>query len=210
MTRGLSDSRPARAVQAMSPEQWTQLQRPRAFTFVGRPCTDLVMSGGEDWLSVWETLHEPADLDRWLAASQLAVAGTAAAGDDLRAARALRSAVTETVDALLRGRLPRAAAIEAIDAAAAQTPLAPRVDPRSGERSWWQPTARAALSDVARDALDLVADRSQWSRLRICASDDCGLLFFDGSRPGRRRWCSDGRCGDRNRTRAYRARRAAG
>ncbi|MBA3584454.1 MAG: CGNR zinc finger domain-containing protein, partial [Gemmatimonadetes bacterium] len=45
--------------------------------------------------------------------------------------------------------------------------------------------------------------------VRQCESRDCALLFFDDSRPGKRRWCSPGRCGDRARARAYRARKAS-
>jgi len=194
----------------MTPEQRAALPRRTAFVFTGRPAVDLAMTGGDDWLSAFEVLHAPADLDRWLADGALAVAGTRADADDLRAARALRRAVLEAVDALLGGRLPAAGAIEAIGAAAAVAPLVPRVDPRSGARAWADPTARAALSDVARDALDLIGDRQQWERLRICASDDCGIVFYDASRPGRRRWCSTERCGDRNRARAYRARKRDG
>ncbi|ADB53255.1 CGNR zinc finger domain-containing protein [Conexibacter woesei] len=210
----LSASAPARYVRALTPEQRAALPRPTRFRFLGRACVDLVMTGGEGWLDAWEVLHEPADFDRWLAAGPLAVpaadAGTGrppADADDLAAARALREAVRAAVEALLVGRLPATADVEAIDAAATVAPLVPRVDPRTGARSWWRPTARAALSDVARDALDLIADRAQWRRLRICASDDCGLLFYDASRPGRRRWCSTERCGDRNRAKAYRARK---
>jgi predicted RNA-binding Zn ribbon-like protein len=210
MTRSLADSRPARAVIAMTPEQRAALPRRTAFVFTGRPCADLAMTGGDDWLSAFEVLHAPADLDRWLADGALAVAGTSASADDLLAARALRQAVLVAVDALLGGRLPPAEAIETIGAAAAVAPLVPRVDPDSGARGWAAPTARAALSDVARDALDLIGDRAQWERLRICASDDCGVLFYDASRPGRRRWCSTERCGDRNRARAYRARKRDG
>ena len=207
MTRSLSDSKPARAVRAMSPEQRAALPRRTAFVFTGRPCVDLVMTGGDDWLSAFEVLHAPADLDRWLAQGALAVTGTRADDADLRAARALRRALTDAVEALLAGRLPGAATIEAVGAFAATAPLVPRVDPRNGRRAWAQPTVPAALSDVARDALELIADRAQWERLRVCASDDCGVLFYDASRPGRRRWCSTERCGDRNRARAYRARR---
>ncbi|MBB4661973.1 CGNR zinc finger domain-containing protein [Conexibacter arvalis] len=210
MTRSLADSKPARAVIAMTAEQRAALPRRTAFVFTGRPAVDLAMTGGDDWLSVWEVLHAPADLDRWLAEGALAVPGTRADADDLRAARALRRAVTAAVDALLGERLPQRGAIEAIDAAAAVAPLVPHVDPRTGARGWARPTARAALSDVARDALELIADRAQWERLRICASDDCGIVFYDASRPGRRRWCSTERCGDRNRARSYRARRRSG
>ena len=44
-------------------------------------------------------------------------------------------------------------------------------------------------------------------RLRECASPECGLLFLDLSRPGRRRWCSSNACGGKTRAAAYRQRR---
>ncbi|MFE7130281.1 CGNR zinc finger domain-containing protein [Streptomyces sp. NPDC057638] len=43
-------------------------------------------------------------------------------------------------------------------------------------------------------------------RVRVCAAHDCQLLFADTSRPGRRRWCSMERCGNREKVRAHRAR----
>jgi predicted RNA-binding Zn ribbon-like protein len=36
---------------------------------------------------------------------------------------------------------------------------------------------------------------------------ECGLLFLDTSRPGRRRWCSSTACGGKARAAAYRQRR---
>jgi hypothetical protein len=88
----LSGSAPARAVRAMSPEQRARLPRRRAFVFVGRLCVDLVMTGGDDWLSVWEVLHEPADLDRWLATGPLAVGNSDPRDDGRGAARGLADA----------------------------------------------------------------------------------------------------------------------
>ena len=40
------------------------------------------------------------------------------------------------------------------------------------------------------------------ARVRTCAG--CSLLFIDRSRPGRRRWCSMDRCGNRDKTARYR------
>jgi predicted RNA-binding Zn ribbon-like protein len=54
----------------------------------------------------------------------------------------------------------------------------------------------------------------QWHRLRACP--DCGWVFYDTSRNARRTWCSMTAargargCGSIAKTRAYRARRAAG
>ena len=66
--------------------------------------------------------------------------------------------------------------------------------------------AASALSAVARDAIGLFATADAL-RLRECASPECGLLFLDLSRPGRRRWCSSNACGGKARAAAYRQRR---
>src|SRR4051794_16371652 len=44
------------------------------------------------------------------------------------------------------------------------------------------------------------------SRVRVCPGDDCGWLFLDSSRAGRRVWCSDETCGTRHRVRRWRSR----
>jgi predicted RNA-binding Zn ribbon-like protein len=100
--------------------------------------------------------------------------------------------------------------VRAVNEAAAAPPLVPRLAADGAHAGWAAPTAAAALSTIARDAVDLLGDPRQRARLRECASDDCPLVFYDDSRPGRRRWCSDERCGDRARARAYRDRRRAG
>jgi hypothetical protein len=66
---------------------------------------------------------------------------------------------------------------------------------------------RATLSLVARDALDLVTSPSL-ARLRNCAGPNCGALFLDTSRPGNRRWCSMGTCGNRAKKETLRGRTA--
>jgi predicted RNA-binding Zn ribbon-like protein len=65
----------------------------------------------------------------------------------------------------------------------------------------------ATLSLVARDALDLASGQEP-GRVRRCANPDCNILFFDTSRPGKRRWCSMARCGNQAKKANQRARRA--
>ncbi len=48
-------------------------------------------------------------------------------------------------------------------------------------------------------------------RIRYCPGDDCGWLFVDSSRNGRRRWCDMRTCGNRTKAkRHYRKSRASG
>ncbi|MCD2188310.1 CGNR zinc finger domain-containing protein [Actinomycetospora soli] len=46
-------------------------------------------------------------------------------------------------------------------------------------------------------------------RCRACSSDTCSGVFIDTSRPGRRRYCMPGHCGNRANVAAHRARRRA-
>jgi predicted RNA-binding Zn ribbon-like protein len=45
-----------------------------------------------------------------------------------------------------------------------------------------------------------------WPRLKACQRDVCGWLFYDRSRNRSARWCQMAVCGNRTKTRAYRAR----
>lgn len=50
-------------------------------------------------------------------------------------------------------------------------------------------------------------ERGEWSRLKVCPAEDCLWAFYDRSRNRSRSWCSMEVCGNRAKTRAYRARR---
>jgi predicted RNA-binding Zn ribbon-like protein len=43
-------------------------------------------------------------------------------------------------------------------------------------------------------------------RLKMCAAEECRRVFFDRSKPATRRWCMSTLCGNRSKTRDYRAR----
>jgi predicted RNA-binding Zn ribbon-like protein len=65
---------------------------------------------------------------------------------------------------------------------------------------------RCPLGPVVAAAMRLLADGDP-RRLKVCASapEECGWLFYDSSKAGRRRWCSMDTCGSRekNRRRSY-------
>ncbi|WP_310218026.1 CGNR zinc finger domain-containing protein [Neorhizobium sp. 2083] len=42
--------------------------------------------------------------------------------------------------------------------------------------------------------------------MRECTGDNCGWLFIDHSKSGRRRWCSDATCGSLARVKRFRSR----
>lgn len=57
-------------------------------------------------------------------------------------------------------------------------------------------------------AVHQAASRDMWWRLKICASDACSWAYYDHSKNRSRNWCEYG-CGNKLKTRAYRARRRA-
>lgn len=199
----------------------------------GRPCLDLVHTGGEGELARWEIVHGPADLGRLLGVI-LGLPALSADEADVAAMRPLRAAVTRIAYGLALaaepppgadpppahpvraeivriasavaggGPTPRPSDVAVVNEMAAHAPLVRALRPEGGT-TVVAPTVTAALATLARDAVDLFGGPLA-RRVRICAADDCGLLLVDTSRPGTRRWCSMERCGNRAKIRTHRAR----
>ncbi|RWX20509.1 hypothetical protein EHI42_00460 [Rhizobium hidalgonense] len=55
-------------------------------------------------------------------------------------------------------------------------------------------------------AVDLVAERNWRRAVRECKGNNCGWLFLDHSKSGRRMWCSDATCGSHARIKRFRSR----
>jgi predicted RNA-binding Zn ribbon-like protein len=53
----------------------------------------------------------------------------------------------------------------------------------------------------------VVAVGDSWDRLKVCAEETCQWAFIDSSKNRSRSWCSMRVCGNRTKTRAYRARK---
>jgi predicted RNA-binding Zn ribbon-like protein len=169
------------------------------------------MTGGRGEWAHLERLNTPGDLVDWCARGPLRLRGVRVGHEDLDRACDLRDAIQRVAFALVDGQKPAAEHIAVLNAFAGTPPLTRTLDAQSLTLSIVTPApGEALLSELARDALALASDPQARGRVRRCASPDCGLVFFDDSRPGRRRWCSAGRCGDRARARAYRARKAGG
>lgn len=62
------------------------------------------------------------------------------------------------------------------------------------------------LWPIVKSAVDLLLTGDQ-RRLRECAADDCGWLFYDTSRNQSRRWCSMQSCGNRAKVQQFRERK---
>ena len=177
----------------------------------GRLCLDFTRTVRERRGATTEGLTEPADLARWAQEAHLQVRLDAErlTAADVESARLLREAVYSVVRARAAGEMPDAGAIERLNAHAAYAPPVPHLL-QDGTALEWAAAAplEAALALIARDAVEL-ATSPLIGRVRECADPRCTSLFLDLSRPGKRRWCSAMPCANRQKVRAYRARRGA-
>jgi predicted RNA-binding Zn ribbon-like protein len=122
-----------------------------------------------------EQLRSPADLARWRSEAGLRYSSHALTEADLATARRLREAIYRLVNALIRGaRLP-ARDVAAVNTAARHPCRTPHLGPQ-GELRWddGEPLA-AALSAVARDAIELIGGPLSACYLTSQA-DECAFL----------------------------------
>lgn len=156
-----------------------------------------------------DELATPDQLATWLRRAGLCRRGLRAGAADLRLAGKLRLLLRDEIrrhDEPLPttgARRPRRTDVprEILD----RLPLRAVV---SGGRFELEPVddgIRGALAAIT--AIVVTADRDgSWQRMRMCAADDCGWVYFDVSRNRSARWCSMATCGNREKTRRYRHR----
>jgi predicted RNA-binding Zn ribbon-like protein len=172
---------------------------------------------GRDWLDFAVTLlgrytderHDlidtPAGLLAWLKAWHLTPAASVTE-DDVTRARALREALHGIARAAASDRAAATDDVRTVDEALVDdAPV--RLRRHAGGLAMSRPgSAREALARLARQAVDDLTGPHP-VRLRACGDDECSGIFVDPT--GRRRWCSDERCGVKARVRAHRARARA-
>ncbi len=143
-------------------------------------------------------LRTPDDLAAWLQGQGV----TAMVGfRELALAHELRGALREMLAAVAGHETDM---VEPPDDLIARFPFV--LDTAAGLR----PVAggvEGALAQLLAGVAQAVMRGNAW-RLKMCASADCRWVFYDGSRNGAGRWCSMEACGNREKTRAYRQRRA--
>lgn len=182
--------------------QWTPGSQ--AFWFdAGALCLELLTTGGELSWGYEEFLHTPDDVRAWARDCRLDVQALEIDAAGVEDVRSLRQAVWDVTRAQLRGARPDPGAIERVNAFAA-TSAVPRLDAALHKR-WREPMTSDQLAGmVARDVIDLFSGPYA-ERVRECEGH-CELVFVDTSRPGKRRWCSMQRCGNRAKIREFRDR----
>ncbi|MEV7776027.1 CGNR zinc finger domain-containing protein [Kitasatospora sp. NPDC086791] len=177
----------------------------------GALCLELLTTGGPGEYARYEVLHRPEDLTAWLPQSRLRLPADAVrvTAPDLTAARALRDALWRLAAAHAHGGPGTAEDYAALNRAAEHPPLVPRIAPDGTAAAPLPADGSQLVSTLARDAIALLTGPHA-DRIRECGAHNCRLVFVDTSRPGRRRWCSMERCGNRHKVRALRARRESG
>lgn len=177
------------------------------FIFVsGRLCIDFTQTGGEtEKCEYWERFHQPSDLADWFAMSPLQLQGVQVDPKEFTIALSLRESIWRVAQATRQNETPLAEDVETINRAAARPDLPPQLMLDGFKQAWRSPaTAMEVLSLIARDAIDLFSGALR-SRIRECENPNCGLMFVDASRPGKRRWCLMKRCGNMVKTSKYRS-----
>jgi predicted RNA-binding Zn ribbon-like protein len=142
----------------------------------------------------------PSDLSGWLAEHGLAAPGVRADEADLATAVALREGLRA---AMLAHQEPTARRPD-LDDLLASLPL--RMSLHGPALVPVHDGARGALAGVAAAVMAAAADGT-WPRLKLCHAASCRWAFLDTSKNRSRTWCSMRMCGNRTKTRAYRARR---
>jgi predicted RNA-binding Zn ribbon-like protein len=147
-----------------------------------------------------ETLNAPQDLAAW------AKAAKAPPTREFENALALRETIYRLFDANAEGKPAAARDLEAFNralaAAPARTTLKRGRDGYAWEIDAKSSTALSLLAPVLWSAGDLLAG-PRLDRVRKCANPECGWLFLDDSRAGKRRWCSMSACGNRAKARRH-------
>jgi predicted RNA-binding Zn ribbon-like protein len=142
-----------------------------------------------------EALHSPEQLRRLLVELGLLDLRARVSHADLARAHAFREALREL--ALANNGMATDASLEA--------EIVVRIDAAGGA---FEPRARdvdGALATLVGIVYTATADGT-WHRLKACRRDVCRWLFYDRSRNRSAVWCQMSVCGNRTKTKAYRAR----
>jgi predicted RNA-binding Zn ribbon-like protein len=151
-----------------------------------------------------DEIDSPAELGRYLLSEGLLTGASRATSADLVLARRLRAGLRRALEHNHDGA----------------TEPVPGLDAVLGElsiRLGWDddgPVLRATGSGVRRALADIglaahdAASAGLWWRLKICSWEECEWAYYDHSKNRSRAWCEYG-CGNKVKTRAYRARQRA-
>jgi predicted RNA-binding Zn ribbon-like protein len=148
-----------------------------------------------------DEIGTPRQLESWMRARRLRGRASRAVHEQ---ALNLRTALRTFLRMRPEERAGSSTAVDDLNAASEAFPLV--VNLADAEVTLQPVEGTSGLGQVMAQFHTLAATQ-QLDRLKMCASDECGWIFFDQSKPANRRWCSSTRCGNRSKTRSYRERR---
>ncbi|MBX7482117.1 CGNR zinc finger domain-containing protein [Qipengyuania qiaonensis] len=165
----------------------------------GSPALDLVDTVSSRGTANIELLETPGDLSFWL--HGLKIVAQDVTDHDLRDVRSLRNGIFRSAAAVLAAKDPAPEDVELINRTAAFQSFRPQLIEGSVILAADDPV-RAAMAMLAAEAVTIL---SLPNRHRIRSCPECSMIFFDKSKPGRRKWCSSSSgCGNRAKVRRFR------
>jgi len=174
------------------------------------PSTDTLTDYGD--LLLWSRQAGTLPAARVRRLAEEARARPAEAVRVLERARALREAAYRVFDALVGGRRPAPADLDAVNVEVATALAHARIAPAEEGFAWgWDPAPDALdapLWQPARAIAELLTSPDR-ERVKQCASATCLWLFVDASKNRKRRWCEMKTCGNRAKVRRHRRARGA-
>jgi predicted RNA-binding Zn ribbon-like protein len=149
-----------------------------------------------------DTLTGAAEVTGWLREHDLVPADAAARSGDYTRALAVRDGLRE---AFAHHHDGVDEPVPTLDDVARALPLRVAFDEPLPRLT---PTGTGVAGGLAQLLVAVAECRSDrtWARLKLCRSEACQWAFYDASKNRSRAWCSMEVCGNRQKTRSYRAR----
>ncbi|HEU5266619.1 MAG TPA: CGNR zinc finger domain-containing protein [Jatrophihabitans sp.] len=169
----------------------------------GRDWLDLLATNEGRYRAVQhDTISSPHALRAWLRSKDIEPTGRVGV-DDVGYVAEARETMHRLAVAGVTGHSPAAGDVRHLDRLLAADAALRLTGGATSVRVRRPVTVAQAVGRLAREAVGDLAGRGPGT-LRACGDDTCSGIFLDTT--GRRRWCSDERCGNRMRVRAHRAR----
>jgi len=193
-------------------------KRAPAFRFIGHyACLDFVNTEANKSGEVKDLLLKYEDLITWLASAKLFRGsnltraleewrGKPAAERVFKQALTLRNCLDRMATEIVHARsVPRAVVQTVNDLIGRPSGTTRLLKTAHGFERRFEPDLKEStqlLVPIAESVASLLC-RGDLSRVKECASSDCGAFFYDTSKNRKRRWCSGNVCGNRVRVAAF-------
>ena len=154
-----------------------------------------------------EELRDPNTLKAWLVAKGLIDGSQPVDAADLKHAIAVREAMRGLIGGN-SGLKVYPVDLATLNRVAAESRLRMRF--ASGGKARLEPEAVGTVGALGRLVATLYSAMQDpdWDRLKLCNSDPCRWVFYDRSRNHSSRWCTMASCGNREKARRFRRKRA--